>query len=571
MLLVSSAAVVAETFTGGFNQFGGGGKFNATDGPEVTLGKDLDLEGGQPATDKSINLSKQDGAWLNVSAEAGGPAVTVDTINSSTGANSWTNVSSVSGTSSANITLQPSEGNFSRIGGEITEFKFRDPKVEDGQSDLIYSATGQSTIVVETNATAGTQYGLVDVDTNEGIGVATAESDGTIHFTEVDSGSNREARIEELGSLFIRNETEPHDLVTDATVEIMFFEDQDDNPTIVERTATNGEVELTGLPVNEQFVVTVTNADPYFDRQVLLDDLSQQETIFLLNSSMSAVDNRFEIIDRTGEFGPGETELILQKSINRSQYGGSPPGFSWTTIAGDDLGSDQAVQWDLAEGDRYRIIVENADGDRRILGSYTAKQTGTVELDIGQVVEDPEGPDQIAAEATWANESGTVTVKFEYNDSSQNTDRLWVHIFERGNESNELLANQSFSGPLGAQSITETVPADQEDNEWVVKFVAERDGENAKGQYVVGPTRTILGSIPPYVKTIIAIGSIIVVAGLFSQLNGGVGGLVVAGMGAMYHYVNFMPPEISDGVVVLALLTAGVIFIRERRGGGTGL
>lgn len=571
ILFSAVGGVFAETFTGGFNTYESPGKFNTSQGPVVVLGQDYQLEGGQPATASSINLSKQDGAWLNVSGEAGGSEVTVDHINKSAGGKNWTVITSAS-VSSANVTLQPSDRNFTTIGGGVTAINFTDVKVDDGDTDLVYSATSSGTIVVETDATDGTQYGLINQDTNEGIDVAVADSDGTVHFTDVDSGSDVEVRVEELGTLFIRNESEPHDLIDDATVEVMFFEDEDDNPTIEERTASNGQVDLTGLPVNEGFIVTITDADPYLDRQIILDDLSQQESIFLVNGSeTTTVENRFQVNDRTGDFGPGETELFIEKAINRSEYGGSPSGISWTVIAADQLGGDQAVQFDLAEGDRYRLIVENADGDRRILGSYTARETGTIELDIGQIVADPTGPDQITAEGSWVNESGTVTVQFEYNDSSDDTNTLWVHIYERGNESNELLANTSFSGPLGAQSITETVPNDEEDVEWVVDFVAERDGENSEGQYIVGPQRTVLDQLPTWVKTLIALGTIIVVAGLFSQLNGDVGAVVVAGLGAMFWFVGFMPPEVSDGVIVLALITAGIIFIRERRGGGTGL
>lgn len=571
MLLFSGVVAVAETFTSGSHIYGGGGKFNASDGPKVTLGKDYNLSSGQPATSRSINLSSKSEGWMNVSAQAGEDTspmeVTVDQINGT-----WTEVSAVN-SPNGNITLQPSDKNFTRIGGGITRFNFTDMKVEDGQVDIKYSANSQATIVVETNATDGTSYGLVDPDTREALDVAIADSGGEIKFTDVEAATDQEAQIEEVGTLFIRNETEPHNKVTGANVEVMFFEDEDDNPTIISRTDSDndGQIDLSGLPIDEPFVVTVTDADPYFDRQVLLDDLTQQKTIFLLNSSRASVDNRFQIQDRTGNFPPGETEIVIQKAINRSEYGGTPSGFSWTAIAGDELGGDQAVQWDLSSGDRYRIIVENDGGDRRILGSYTAKQDGTVTLEIGTIVEDPEAPGQVGAETTWKNDSGTVTVKFEFNDTSQNTNTLWVEMYERGNKSNVLFSNTSYNGPLGSQTISQTVPSNEEDLEWVVKFTTDRTGEDANGRFVVGPTRTVLKSIPAWVKTIIAIGSIVVVAGLFSQLNGDVGALVVAGLGAIFWFVDFMPPEVSDGVIVLAMLTAGVIFIRERRGGGAGL
>jgi lipoprotein signal peptidase len=64
--------------------------------------------------------------------------------------------------------------------------------------------------------------------------------------------------------------------------------------------------------------------------------------------------------------------------------------------------------------------------------------------------------------------------------------------------------------------------------------------------------------------TLISIGSILVISGLFSQANGGLGGIVAAAMGGIWWYVDMLPSEVGVGVVALSMIIAGAIFIRTR-------
>jgi hypothetical protein len=564
VLALIAGPVAAGAFTTGFlsNSAPTSGTIplQANSGMTVSYacGCQMNLSTPFPASD-AVQFKTENG---NITLTGSGGAATVDEINGT-----WTNLSSLT-VATNNISANPEDKAPVTVGGSLTEINFQTVTLDDGSIDLIYSSTGEGTIVLEPSATDGTAYGLVDNQTNEGLDVTVADNQGDLHFTEVPEETNTEVRVEQLGTLTVREETSPHEKITTVTATIKFFENEEDNPTIVERTAQNGEIDLTGLPVDEQFSVQV-KAPGYYNRTVLINDLSQQETVFLLHKNRSAVQNRFLVDDRTGEFPPKDTELIVQKAINRSKYGGDPSGFSWTAIGGDDLGADKSFVIDLEKGDRYRLIVKSPDGGTRILGAYTAESEGVIELSIGKVLLDPTGDGVPSYTANRTNKTGeSVKVNVEFNDSASNTDQLWIEIYEYKNESNVLLSNTTFAGPFGTFATTETVPDDQNQTTWVVRLTAERDGENIHAELVVGPRRPVLDQLPPWLRALLSVGSLLVVSGLFSQLNGDIGAIVVAALGGIFWYLDFLPSGVGTGVTVLALVLAGIIFINERRGGG---
>lgn len=557
LLVISSVAVVAETFTGGFNQYGSGGKFNASQGPVVVLGQDYNLEGGQPATSASINLSKEDTGWLNVSAEANGPHVTVDIINNTVGSDSWTNVSSVSGTSSANITLQPFDKNFTTIGDGIDSFKYREPKVNDSSAEAIYSSTGTATIVFETNATEGVQYGLVNNETDAALDIATADSDGTVDFTDVPSGSNVEVRIEELGTMTIREEVPDHPTITECTAEATFFETNDDtSPTIINKSDTDGDgtLSFTGLPVDEQFAVQIQCAG-YHNRTVLVPDLSQQKTVYLLNQSEDSVNVTFDIQDNTGEFGSPGTDFIVQRAVNRSLF--ATGGFEWENMAGDEIGAAATQREVLEEGTRYRLKIQNPDGDERILGAHVAEVDGTIPIRINSVDLDANETQGFEWNFTRINSSGTFFVQFAYIDNLDKTTQVELTIHEFGNDS-RVLHDQTHTGTYGELVVTEQLTGDDQNRTWVAVFTATRGNDEVTGRQVAGRTTNPLGiALDDNWKHRIALVSLVLIGFLVGGgVNPQLGSIAVVATAGLWYYIEWMPAEVTAASVTIAAIVA---------------
>jgi hypothetical protein len=365
----------------------------------------------------------------------------------------------------------------------------------------------------------------------------------------------------------IREERDPSTTIQPDKVTIQFFPKGEEDPQIITRSTTTAVIDFTGLPAGEQFIITL-EAPGYHNRTVLLDDIYSQRNVFMLNKNGTAVQTTFTTDDRTGDFNPGDTEIIVERAINRSIYDASDPGTRWTAVSGDQLGADAAFTDDLDQDQRYRIKARS-DTSTRILGTYTAESAGTVRLQIGSVVINPDGVDGPSFNATRTNETNQkVKVRFEFNDSKQDTDKLYLHIYEFNNESNVLLANTSFSGPFGTFSQVETVPDAENNTTWTVEFVAVRsNGDNIRGTVIVGPKRPTLENMSPWLVTLLFSGAMLLVAGLFSQLNGGIGALVTAGLGALFFYLDFVPPTLGSGVMLLALIVGGVMFVQDKRGG----
>ncbi len=455
---------------------------------------------------------------------------------------------------------------------EPTQFSVdvSDPNFDDGDSvtvtidfegSQIHSETITSNQTVPVSAPAGAGDG--------------GSHDWSVEATDDYGGATSAAYSYNVpSSLTFRHEQPPHDVIegTDTDpirIEATFYEDAETDPVIVNRTTTTGTIDLDGLPVSSEFSVSV-KAPGYHNRSVRLDDIYAQSEIFLIEKgSATTVENRFIVNDRTGEFPPEETEILIQAPVNQSIYASG--GYDWLTVSGDDLGADQAYVDDLIEGKRYRIAVQNDDGDTRILGSYTPETAGTIELNIGSVRVEPADAEGVAMNATWINATDSQPeVRIAYNDTANATDTLYVDVYERNNESNTLIDNESFSGPFGTFTLTEPVPADENDTTWVVEVRGDRSGDasNVHFKEYVGPSVSVLTGLPSWLVTVIFVGLIWAVAGLFSQVNGHVGGIVVAGLGAMLFFVGLVPGYLGGGVVALSLLTAGLMFVRESRAGG---
>jgi len=175
------------------------------------------------------------------------------------------------------------------------------------------------------------------------------------------------------GTLKIFNESAPTELINNSTVELrFFFENLAGSPDLIEtRTASNGSVNMTGLPANEPFVI-VAEAPGFAPRRIFVPSLIENQELYLLPNSVGRVNTIFEIEDYSGNFPPDSTVLLVQREL-------AGPG--WSTVVGDFFGANADFPAELATDKRHRLVLLNvATGDRRVLGTYTpiTSETETV-------------------------------------------------------------------------------------------------------------------------------------------------------------------------------------------------
>ncbi|MWG35899.1 LamG domain-containing protein [Halomarina oriensis] len=280
--------------------------------------------------------------------------------------------------------------------------------------------------------------------------------------------------------LTIRSATDGDQVLTGVNVGLKFYQDGEER--VYERNVSDGTIDLVGLPVGQEFVVTAQSEDYYF-RRAVIESIYDQESLYLLNTSVDASPITFGLDDSTGRFPSAETTLYVDRAINQSGT------TEFKTIAGGNLGATASFQTTLQNDQVYRLRVRNEQGEVRVLGTYVPNGPAAAPLPIGRVTlrGDADAYNDSAAVTQTRIETVTMTngeearvVRVLYWDGADATDSLTYSVHERGNESNVLVPESTVSGPFGYFVATHSIPADApEDVSYVVEVSADRGDTQA--------------------------------------------------------------------------------------------
>jgi hypothetical protein len=282
-----------------------------------------------------------------------------------------------------------------------------------------------------------------------------------------DSSTSDTETFETPSQLTIVDETNTSKIVTGANATVRFFSDGQ----VYVRDAPDGVVDFSGLPVDETFVVLV-DADGYHSRRVVIPSLLEQQTAYLLpKNNTTSVNNAFVLDDKTGRYGPRDTFLFIQKPIEDADGNAT-----YKTIVGSSFGAVNEFPAILEKDGRYRLIVENQAGDRRVLGSYLATADGVRTLTVGTITID-----------TPLNSTGyTIDVEREVNETNAQITVRWVDtidatsqldltLYETRNATN-VVDSYTSSSP-GNESVLLTAGAEPRDLTLLVEAQRTVDGE----------------------------------------------------------------------------------------------
>jgi len=350
----------------------------------------------------------------------------------------------------------------------------------------------------------------------------------------------------------IRNELNHSEIVSDpVNTTITFYGDQGN----YERFTSTGVINMTGLPVNQEFVVELNPSDGnWTDRVVYVSDIYEQQEVYLLNTSVTdTVTNRFVLDDSTGQYS-SESVLKIQRTVNVS---GSEV---WRTIHADQFGVE-GVTATLDAGVRHRIIVRNQDGDEQVVGPYRAEVTETVSVEPSSASIDlPPITEGIVANATMDGQT------VEYALASPNDlDKVTVEIYEKNNQSNTLISPHEY---FNTQSVSDSfsISTNESEKRWVVKFSIEDDGETTVITREIGNKPDLASSLGGQWATIIGVGMLFLLAGAFSVLNAAVGAMVVSIMGGILWWLGILGGATSGVAIVIAMVISAAVHIRSGSG-----
>ncbi|RAW44063.1 hypothetical protein DQW50_16185 [Halorubrum sp. 48-1-W] len=443
-----------------------------------------------------------------------------------------------------------------------TDIIVHDVTLDDGETDLEVVAASQTTITVNN---LDNPDGIQAVDSNgEPVAGETDTSDGEVEL-QLDAGQN-ELRLQDGPSQLEIRDLMTNDLVQNEsdpiTVEVEFF---GSDGSVESRSTTDGVIDMTGLPADERFSVSVDAGDNKFvQRQIIIESLLDDQTAYLLpvDADIDTVEPRFTLEDPSNQFDTEQSEIVLERPID---FGN---GTEFVPVAGDRVGLN-GYDTILERDQRYRVIVTDPDsGARRELGEFTPTQSEEVTLTVEDVefdsVSDVEGIDWTARYT--ANEDTSDEIEFIWRDTRE-TQSIDYEIVERGNESNVLLDETA----AGNVTVTETVPPDETDTVWIVRWNATRgDGETVSAQRPVSSDQLPVGpELSGQWQTVVSMLGLFVVAGLFGAANPGVGGIAVAGTGGFFFMIGWLPDSTGGIMVALAMFIAVLAYIGRRARGAT--
>lgn len=345
-------------------------------------------------------------------------------------------------------------------------------------------------------------------------------------------------------TLYIRSETNPSELVDTATVNITYYAGDE----IIRKNTSDGSIDLSGLPIDET-IIALAKAPGYHTRTIVITDIYDQNSLYLLNESLSSHELVFDVSDPTGQYPRAETVLMVQRDIKLNGT------VEWRTVAGDVFGA-QGVVTDLEAGDRYRLVIRNLEtGDRTVLGAFTPTSSQRVTLEPASAIVSVNASSDTAIgfDAT-RNENGSAII-VEYSDPDQSTADLDFRIVERWNNSNVLLGNQSFND-LGNLTYDQALSESEQNKSWVVEFYWTLD-DDRQGRAIAPVGQGARDIIPDSLDSVIRVSAgvcvLFITSLVFSELNVGVGAVTTALVGALLWYTGFLAGVTSGPAVVLAI------------------
>jgi len=336
---------------------------------------------------------------------------------------------------------------------------------------------------------------------------------------------------------FVRNETNHSELIS-ADGEIRIFGENQ----IYTRTAPNGRIDLTGLPVNQDFIVEVEPTESNFtERTVYLQSIYDQQSAYVLNTSAyPTITSRFRLDDPTATFS-SQSVLAIQRGINISG------NLTFQTVVADRFGTD-GVTAELQNDTRYRLRAISDDDNQKV-GAYRAIQSETVQVTPGNA---DVGLNQTEYGIAYGAELNNRTLEYQYVDPQDQTDQLTVFIHERGDNTNLLQPNETEFN-LGNYSGQASLSANESQKEWVVEFIINRNGNTSTEEQTVSNQKDLTPPVDQGWQLVLGIALLILFAGAWSVLNAGIGAVVTSIAGGVLWWLGFLGPATSGVAVSMAI------------------
>ena len=527
-------------------------------GVQVTLGDGRDVA-AQPFVD--------DQTWstgtVTVSGSDGAVRVTDGTFSGDT-----IDLRNVEATGSVTVDRSDLSRTVTVDSGDANLLQVRNYSVGDGTEDLAYDSDSGLTVTLDGFDSIG--IAAVDTGTGETLASDSVGGDGVATF-QLPAGQRSISLKPTPSELQVRNEIRPDELVDgNSSLRARAFADGD---VLFERQVTDGTVSLDGVPLDEEIIVTVReeNAD-FVYRRILIESAIQTSEIYVLPTDEPSAQIRFQLRDDTGRFGDSaNTRFFVEKPITRDYDNDGTNETRYQVISADRLGADGEFPTILVDSERYRLRVQNEQGEQRVLGSYVVQGATTSTIPIGSVQFTGNTDEGAALQATLREAPDSAShnheVRLVYVDPEGETSEIDVSIT---NGTGGTIRPTSTEQINGTAAYVETFPItdtsfDPDQDTATVEVVATRGLEQVTFTQQLGDVPPIdIGPLPQEMVELAALASILAVLGLLVIINPAMAALVTPGYAGLLVILGLAPIPMF-GVVLAGVI--GVLASVASRGG----
>jgi hypothetical protein len=452
-----------------------GASLTTNSGLSVQLGYDSEIKGGNHFPDNNTVIFQD----IRFEANQSGTAFLRIEDNTS----QWTNFTE-GDLSQTNVSIAPPNKQNVTVGGGLESINISSSfdESETGGVDAVVGGRTSGTLSFDSGG-----QGVVAINATSGSTVAAGkvQEDGRITF-DIPAGNYPIDFQKAPSTLFVYNESAPSQLIdNNANLRIRFF--TEGSSDVVERTVTDGTVDLSGLPPDERLIVTVKENDAnYTYRRTVIESLSEQQEVYLLPESQDAVDVEFDLTDYSGNYPTGSTLLFLEKPISKDFDGDGDEETQYQVITGDTFGPSGSFPATLEQNERYRLRIQNLP-NQRLLGGFTATRSEVEEIVIREIgLQPPDGQSYAVLRNVTRGADGERDLTFKYLDESTDTTDLNVRVI------NVSSGNAVYQDSVSKAVIQEYAAYDidlENGTRYAVEWNATRDGNEIGGRIPVGGGR----------------------------------------------------------------------------------
>jgi hypothetical protein len=424
-----------------------------------------------------------------------------------------------------------------------------------GAVNVTISAGGNTDLdsTIASEQRVGTQLSTVVGGANDWtVTVEDAQTGDTVSKTY---SFNAPAQLE------LRDESQPTQLISDDNISFTARFFGTESGDVFSRDVVNGTADMTGLPVDQPLIVEVSgNNSEYVSRRVLIESILQQQSVYLLPTSVPSAEVRFNINDQTGRFGD-ETTFFVEKPITRNNE------TEFRVISGDKLGPTRSFESVLEDGERYRLRLVSPSGETRVLGDYRVSGAAVETLPIGQVEFSADINEGAAMQASIRPAADGASHDHEarvvYVDPGGATSKIKVSVVNSDGTAIRPTATEQLDGSddIFVATYPLNTSFDPEQDSANVTVTATRNGETETFKQRIGDVPPIdFAPLPPDVLELMGFVSILAIIGLLVIVKPSMAALVGSGYAGLLTLVGVVPipmPAVVLAGLVSVLVTVG--------------